>query len=376
MRRKLALLLCFGLFLSGCHAVERPGGGGGIRSEARTEADRELDAQLGLLTQYITAEERAACMEIWTTLRPIRQGRMEKGQYRKGEYEQRLLRRLNTLYEEYTVRYLNPEDMDFGYEDPPYQHLAEYRIQADGSLKLREDSLDLEGSGWTEEELAALWDKITGLLPQGALAEFSRLRMFTDGEDETVAYVYAMDAKGKRWEMAIDPVDSTNEGYFVETILHEYCHYLTLNAAQVTYTGQQTVDTYNEEGMVSRAGSYIDDFYQEFWTDYLDDCLACPGDTFNFFLRHDNDFIDPYASTDPSEDICESFTFFVLRPRDPDADAAVWSQKLDFFYRYPELVEFRQTVRDNLDLAEEEYFEDRYDREEGAPAGEAQSPAA
>lgn len=357
--RLVPLALGLALLLSGCGGVG--GQPAAIRPNGAASLDRLLDAQLGLLTEYVTDEERAACLELLTTLQPIRESRLAQGKYEKNDYEQRLLRRLNSLYEAYTVQYLNPEAQDFGYEDPPARVVAEYKIQPDGSLAPGRSGVDLSGWDWTEAELCALWDRMLALLPQGAFDDFTRLTLFSDGSDETVAYVYALDTKGARWEIALDPADSDDEGYFTETVLHEYAHYLTLNADQVTYTGKQTVDTYNEPGMVSLPGSYIDDFYQAFWTDYLDDCLSCPTDTFNFFLRHYDDFIGPYASTDPSEDICESFTFFVLRPRDPQADEEVWSQKLDFFYDYPHLVEFRQTVRDNLGLAEDEYFEARYE---------------
>ena len=57
-----------------------------------------------------------------------------------------------------------------------------------------------------------------------------------------------------------------------------------------------------------------------------------------------------YAATDPSEDIAESFTYFVLWPR--QGGGSVWEQKLDFFYGYPELVELRAGIRTCLGLAE------------------------
>ena len=50
----------------------------------------------------------------------------------------------------------------------------------------------------------------------------------------------------------------------------------------------------------------------------------------------------------PSEDIAESFTYFVLWDA-PEGDA-VWEEKLNFFYRYPELVEFRTQARARLGL--------------------------
>ena len=101
--------------------------------------------------------------------------------------------------------------------------------------------------------------------------------------------------------------------------------------------------------MVSAPGSYLDDFYQAFWTGYLDDRLANP-DSCNFFLRHEDDFVTDYASSSPSEDIAESFTYFVLQdgPRPGDA---VWEQKLNFFFDYPEMTALRQEIRACLGLS-------------------------
>ena len=103
--------------------------------------------------------------------------------------------------------------------------------------------------------------------------------------------------------------------------------------------------------MVARSGSYLDDFYHAFWTDYLHDRLANP-DSYGFYLRHQADFVTDYASTDPSEDISESFAFFVLW--DVPESEAVWAEKLRFFLDYPELTEFRRQVRENLGLEQPE----------------------
>lgn len=136
----------------------------------------------------------------------------------------------------------------------------------------------------------------------------------------------------------MDPADAGELDWFTETVLHEYTHYLTLNDTQADYGAPESGARYCEEGMVARSGSYLDDFYHAFWTDYLHDRLANP-DSYGFYLRHQADFVTDYASTDPSEDIAESFTYFVLWDA-PEGDA-VWEEKLNFFYRYPELVEFR-----------------------------------
>ena len=335
----LCLLLLFG---AGCSPA--PG------ADQET-LDRELDVQLGLLAEVITQEERSAAMDLWMRLRPVRQARLDRGEYRRGDREQELLEELNGLYEAYTIRYLGGDDLGWGYTDPEEHVLARYRIGGAGELTLMPNSLDLTHGPWTREDLEEMWESMQAVLPKDAFRDFRSYVPFTDGEGETVAYVLPADPGGSQWEICLDPADMGDRDYFLETVLHEYCHYLTLNHRQADYRGEPTVETYCEAGMVSREGSYLDDFCQQFWTGYLDDRLA-DLDSYNFFLRHAEDFVSSYASTDPSEDISESFAFFVLW--DVPESEAVWAEKLRFFLDYPELTEFRRQVRENLGLEQPE----------------------
>lgn len=282
---------------------------------------------------------------------PVRQARLDRGEYRRGDREQELLEELNGLYEAYTIRYLGGDDLGWGYTDPEEHVLARYRIGGAGELTLMPNSLDLTHGPWTREDLEEMWESMQAVLPKDAFRDFRSYVPFTDGEGETVAYVLPADPGGSQWEICLDPADMGDRDYFLETVLHEYCHYLTLNHRQADYRGEPTVETYCEAGMVSREGSYLDDFCQQFWTGYLDDRLA-DLDSYNFFLRHEEDFVSSYASTDPSEDISESFAFFVLW--DVPESEAVWAEKLRFFLDYPELTEFRRQVRENLGLEQPE----------------------
>lgn len=327
-------------------------------AEVTPEIQAELDAQLGRLTGYITEEERQAALDLWLQIRPLREARLAAGQWAWRPREASLLTELSGLYDQYTIRYLEGDEAGFGYTNPKEKTLISYTIGNDGTLTA-DPSTAGQLTGWTEEDLMVLWKDMSDLLPEGAFADFKRLTFFTDGPGETTAWVQAMDDPGDTWEIAVDPADSGDKRYFVETILHEYCHYLTLNSGQVTYTTDQTTDTYNEEGMVAHKGSYIDDFYQAYWPGYIDDCLSC-GDTYNFFLRHYDDFVTAYASTNPAEDIAEAFAYFVLWPESGQPDDAVWRQKIDFFYAYPELVSFRDQVRADLGLNPDQAYEDLF----------------
>ena len=348
MKKRLtvpALFLALALLCGACGLdAPRPEPEASAPQHAGGPLEQLADAQLGLLSGHISAAERERVLSLLGALEPLRRERLEAGRWQKSGEETRLLRQLNRLYERYTVKYLG-EGGTWGYGSPSERTLAEYRI-VDGEA-LRPISVS-DGAGYTEGDYLRLWDQMLAMLPEGAFGRFTRFTVFTDGVDETLAYVSAVDGAGSTWEIAVDPADAQDGAWFTETVLHEYCHSLTLNDTQAVYTTQQTVDTYNEPGMVARPGSYLDDFYQEFWADTLDDRLANP-DTYNFFLRHEDDFVTDYASTDPSEDIAESFTYFVLY--DPMEGDAVWERKLNFFYDYPELAEFRDRVRERLGLS-------------------------
>lgn len=344
---RLTVALLAVLLLSGC-AREMSGGFAAVggRPRALTEAEEAdaramVDVQLGLLSGQVTEEEYAACLDLMEQLWPLRQERLEKDKGEKSTQEQRLVDRLNGLYEEYTIRYIG-DGGTWGYSYPAERTLAVFDIMPGGGIAPQAG----QESGGAEYE--ALWDQMTAMLPADAWADFTRFTVFTDGEYETLAYVQQTDDRGETWEIAVDPADAGDGEMFVETVLHEYSHYLTLNDEQVKYTARQTASTYNEPGLVARAGSYLDDFYQAFWTDYLDDRLS-DMETYNFFLRHEDDFVTDYASSSPAEDIAECFTYFVLQD-EPQPGDAVWEQKLNFFFAYPEMVDLRREIRACLGL--------------------------
>jgi hypothetical protein len=67
---------------------------------------------------------------------------------------------------------------------------------------------------------------------------------------------------------------------------------------------------------------------------------------YNFYKTHQDQFVDDYATTHPTEDIAESFAYFVFNPK-PTGNS-VREQKVAFFYEYPELVELRANILGNL----------------------------
>ena len=316
------------------------------------EVEHLLDAQLGILADRVSGSEREEALALLGEVWGLRQARIAAGTYEKSQQEEALWEELNQLYDGLTETYLG-ECSVWGYAGPAERTLQIYRIVDGESLQpeRRGKKPGLQAGPAEQAEYQALWEEMRSLLPPGAFDAFDRFIVFTDGPDEVLAYVQMADWSGERWEIAVDPADAEDGDWFYETVIHEYSHYLTLNAEQVTYTGDQTVDTYNEESMVSHPGSYLDAFYQRFWTDYLEDRLA-DLDSYGFYLRHPEDFVTDYASSSPSEDIAESFTYFVLYDLPPEEEGAVWAQKLRFFLQYPELMDFRTQVQTRLTAKE------------------------
>jgi hypothetical protein len=60
--------------------------------------------------------------------------------------------------------------------------------------------------------------------------------------------------------------------------------------------------------------------------------------------------VTEYAASNPSEDLAESFTAFVLQEKPTKSTVGFIhsDQKILFFYDFPELVEIRDFIRSNL----------------------------
>lgn len=345
MKRRMTAVLLLVLLCAGCGessaAPPSP-----EREAPRQEAERLAQAQLGALSGLVSQRERERVTALLEQVVPLRREREEADVWEKSAGETRLIEQLNRLYERYTAKYIG-SGADWSAEAPGERVLAEYAIESGGALRPALLTQAQPSFSEQEREYLDLWRRMRALLPEEAWSDFTKLVVFTDGLDATLAYVYPMDSKGEDWAIAVDPADAEDWGWFTQTVLHEYAHYLTLNSTQVEYGSRQRARTYSEEGMTAMDGSYLDAFYQSFWADYLDDRLA-NRQSAHFLLRHPEDFVTGYAASDPCEDIAECFTWFILEQ--PVQGEAVWEKKIQFFYDYPEMVEFREEVRAHMGL--------------------------
>ena len=233
------------------------------------------------------------------------------------------------------------------------------------SKNLKKDQQDI-----ASQEQA--WQFFTLLIPLQNRRMVSEYEVFTDGPDNVMAAVEQTDDDPAKWIMEIDEEDLQDKNELAFTLVHEDGHLLTLNSQQVppdikVFNDPNNDALYNREAAAcptyftgegcSKPDSYINQFYDRFWTpiagewekidrhsndsdptEYYDMLYA-------FYKKHPDQFVDDYATTDPSEDMAETFAYFVYSPK--PAGHAIRDQKILFFYDYPEFVLARDQILNN-----------------------------
>lgn len=260
---------------------------------------------------------------------------------------------------------------DPNYVEPESYYLVTYSVNGDEITNPVFDSIpnDLKDEQYDSVSQKEAWQIFTTLIPAEDRQMVSQYIIFTDGSEETLAAVDQTKDDLTRWIVEVDIADLENRDALLFTLIHEYAHLLTLNDSQVTSDEEVYNDPYNLDLLESKAAacpyyfdgsgcsmpdSYVHAFYQRFWVDinaeweeidalqYEDDLNPYYAGLYNFYLTHQDQFLDDYSTTHPTEDIAESFTYFVFSPK-PE-NTAIKDQKVLFFYEYPELIELRQSI--------------------------------
>lgn len=238
--------------------------------------------------------------------------------------------------------------------------LAAFNV-VDGKISLRKDSVKSK-TEITEKEMKdyeLLWHQAKKIIPKTHMEMLKLFVINTDGQDNVLAYVNQENDELTKWRMVLDIKDALDfDGQYIkeydETIVHEFAHIMTLNASQMQETVEDN-DTYvGDEGTTTKS-SYLNQFYQKFWTDIYEehqnsvDPLDESGDSaYAFYEKYEDDFVSDYAATNPEEDIAETFRVFVFTNKPTGND--IKDQKILFMYDDESLVTLRQDIRKNLGL--------------------------
>ena len=215
-----------------------------------------------------------------------------------------------------------------------------------------------------------IWNYFTRLIPAEEREFVTTFAIVTDGNGNILAAVGQSSDSPEEWILEVDILDSTDDFVLTFTLLHEFGHLLTLNASQVppslgVYEDPENDSVYQSELAAcpnyfpgegcSNADSYINRFFDRFWFDLYAEWQAIDlepdEDTYynlldDFYDTYQDQFLTDYAATSPAEDIAESFSFFVLSPK-PEL-TSIANEKILYFHEYPELVELRRRILNQL----------------------------
>ncbi|MCY6485346.1 hypothetical protein OW763_13500 [Clostridium aestuarii] len=205
-----------------------------------------------------------------------------------------------------------------------------------------------------------IWERAKQIIPKTYINKIIRYDVITDGKDQILAYVDSPNMDNKTWILSVDIKDAFNENGKLlgktlnNTLIHEFGHVLTLNDRQIVPQYKEQKGIYVTDEGTTKKNSYLNLFYKKFWKDIYDEYKKVnmrqelEGDEVNleFYEKYKNRFVSEYASTNPEEDIAESFMRFVVENKPKGKTIA--EKKILFFYDFSELVNIRKEIRQNL----------------------------
>lgn len=244
-------------------------------------------------------------------------------------------------------------------DEPGQGETATYAISGN-DISLNANQLNSSSFYANETNHRTLWAFFSNLIPAEIRPQLVELELFADANDDTEAFVAAINENDlSRWEIGFNLTTVWNDAQeFQESrvaynSIHEFAHILTLNNDQINVGGSESTceNFFTGEGC-STQSSFINAFFNNYWSDIYNESQSFEIDDddafFAFYDKYEDRFVSEYASTNPGEDIADSFTIFVLT--DSPSSNQIKDQKVRFFYEYPELVELRTLIRSNMDF--------------------------
>ncbi len=219
-----------------------------------------------------------------------------------------------------------------------------------GKIKLSEKSIT-KAEDISKERMALYeesWNTAKLLITDKYIKWFVLFELNTDGYQEDMAFVQPENDDNSVWRLGLDLRDTfLSDGSYHEefylTLVHELFHAMSLNNEQLMVDAPIVPTTYVDDYGTFKEDSYVNQFYSKFWIAIKDDYDSFDDYT-DYYYANEEDFITEYSATNPVEDIAESFSYFVTC--DKTTGNTIAEQKINFFYQYPELVEYRSVVQE------------------------------
>lgn len=221
-----------------------------------------------------------------------------------------------------------------------------------GAFDVNRDSIDVSNASSPEvaEQARSIWTRFVTLIPADQRQMVSSFEL--NPAEASGAYVYPAEEDPTKWVLGVSLELGEDLDY---VLIHEFGHLLTLQATEVPPAPEadpESCPTYFTGEGCALSGTTMADFVQKFWPQSQIDEIARLQDAGDydgldaFYDEHRDDFVTDYATTNPAEDLAETFAVFVTEER-PAGDT-IADQKVNLLWSDPDMVALRTEIRANL----------------------------
>lgn len=209
-----------------------------------------------------------------------------------------------------------------------------------------------------------IWELVLKSVPEEYLARINQFEIFWGETSLQNARGYVQpSADLTTWKLAMAIDYAYPDGIFngdnetLLTTLHEFAHILTLNETQIDETVSENgcdnyFPDYPKSGFArygcSFNDSYLNQFYNTFWKTQWEQAQndgTINTSTYYFYNEYPEQFATNYAGTTPSEDLAETYMFYILNYT---VDKTIAQEKIDYFKNFTEFEAIKAETRNKL----------------------------
>lgn len=244
----------------------------------------------------------------------------------------------------------NPNDDDYGmislYNVANGVITTKVEFNTSGELKIAQED---------RARHQEIWNRVATMIPAEYLSKMDEFMLYWGEYTGSSGFVVETNPDLSKFIMgiAIDFVDLDSpegERNLNGLIAHEFGHILSLNDTQVDWTiGEEECQNFNTGSGCSRPGSFMNTFFNANWADIWPErqiIQDMDGNDDEFFATYESRFVSRYAGTNPTEDIAEVFSYFVMQDKLPTTGTS----KVEAMYANEELNALRIQMRSNIGL--------------------------
>ncbi|AIG25313.1 hypothetical protein EGH10_07265 [Brevibacillus laterosporus] len=214
-----------------------------------------------------------------------------------------------------------------------------------------------------------MWNFYKALIPKEQRKQLTEFTVMTDGKQHVLANLIQSEDGSNKWRLEMDALDFHKaDPQLVKELIHETAHLISLGedqmqsyiehdkpkarASQSQPKNNVKCDSLHVKEGCTKKDSYLNKFYQQFWSMYEKEWEQTNVETDAaakrvFYDTYHQEFVSEYAITNVVEDWAETFTMFTLHDFSQNETTSESQQKfakMKSLYAYSELVKVRTEI--------------------------------